>query len=424
MANVIEIVIHATDAATAQIRGVTGAATQMQASLGALQASVVGAAGIAAAFTVAGVAAVGLANRLSDEIEMLQNLSARTGATVNDLRILRQVMVEAGQSPDALTNALTILNRNLANGSKELVALVGNTKNPMEALLKLSQIVARGGNAAQVSFAAMGRGGGELAPILADLAERFGDVESRLGRLDEATIRAAGAWDKLMDRMGTATKRFLDGVGAQLLKFLDFMASSTGMVGMIARAMGFGVPEAPATGGGAPLAGPPGRRGSVELGDVDPSESRRQAEEAMRRFRNANAEISTLVESTAMGIESAIGTVFSNLIGGMQTFGSAIKTLFEGIAQSVLAALAKIATSRLLIWIGGLLGGGFGGILGELGGALVGRSGGFASGNAMGAERGNTYVIQTLEPGTLVRAMQPGGSWNRASDVVRIGSRY
>ena len=42
----------------------------------------------------------------------------------------------------------------------------------------------------------------------------------------------------------------------------------------------------------------------------------------------------------------------------------------------------------------------------------------------MAESSGNTYVIQTLEPGTLVRAMQPGGSWNRANDVVRIGSRY
>lgn len=427
MPNVIEIVIHATDAATAQIRGVQGSVAGLEASFGALRAATIGAAGIAAAFAVAGVAAAGLANRLSNEIEMLQNLSARTGATVNDLRTLRQVMVEAGMSPDSLTQALTLLNRKLADNDPALRRLVGGTNSPMQALLTLSRLVAGGMNAASASFVATGRGGGDLAAILGTLSERFADVHARLGDLDEATIRAAGAWDLLMDRMGTATKRFLDGVGAQLLKFLDFMASSGGMIGALARSMGFGK-EAPApVVGGSEGAGGPGKIGKVEqFGGMDLEETKRMQAEALARFRAAHAEIVTLTESITFGLASSIDSVFANLTNKFQTFGSAIKTLFDGLAQSVLSALAKIATSRLLIWISGFLipgggsgvGQGLGGIIRDIGKGMVGS-------NAVSEGRGgNTIVIQTLDTRNLRANLMPGGSLNRAQDQVLIGARY
>lgn len=428
MANVIEIILHATDAATANINRVTAQIGGLESAVSGFAAFLGGPVGIAVMAAGAATSVGLLVNRLSDEVEMLENLHRETGFAINDLRILRRVLEEAGKSPDSLNNALFLLNKNLATGKKSLVDMVGDTKDPMEALIILSQRVAGGANAAKVAFDAFGRGGRDLAAILVDVAARYGDVKNRLGELDEATIRAAGSFDRLMDRMGTAIKRFLDGVAAKLLKFLDDMArKSTGMTGMIARALGFGEeePQRVKSTIDNEETGPSG------ASSYDPEEAFRLTQEMQRKrleqFRRDNAEIVTVTESLIGGLTLSIDSVFSNLFSKFQTFGSAIKTLFEGVAQSITSALAKIATSKLLIWISGFLLPGTGsGILQGLGGIIREAGKGLVGSNSlsMAGAGGNTYVINTLDTGTLRAAMQPGGSWNRASDVVRIGSRY
>lgn len=433
MANVIEIVLHATDAATANINRVTAQVGGLEAAASGFLSFLGGPVGIAVMAAGAATSVALLTNKLSDEVEMLENLHRESGFAINDIRILRRVLEEAGKSPDSLNNALFLLNKNLSVGKKSLVAMVGDTKDPMEALIKLSHLVAGGANAARVAFEATGRGGRDLAALLPDLAQRFGDVSNRLGTLDEATIRAAGSWDRLMDRLGTATKRFLDGVGAALLKFLDEAArKSIGISGMIARALGFGEDAPAAVGGGVDFdfGGGDQKKGSSS---TDPEEMLRLTQEmqreALARFKRDNAEIVTLTESMIGGIASSIDAVFTNIFSKFQTFGSAVKTLFEGIGRSVLAALAKIATSKLLIWISGfLLPGtgsgllqGLGGIIRDAGKGLVGSGGSSMIGSRSG---GNTIVINTLDERSLKQHLAPGGSLRRAQDQVLIGRRY
>lgn len=241
MANVIEIIIKATDQATNQIKGAKNAAQNLSESFANLAGVVMSPAGVAAAIGAAGLAAIEMTNRFSESIEQLHNLSTVSGVSINQLRTLQQVMVEAGKSPDTLNAALAMMRRKLEDNDPALRKIVGNTNDVYEALIRLS----RAGGTASQAFKAFGRGGLELAAILPGLADQLESVHKRLGDLSPDTIRLAGQWDKLMDHMNTATKRFMDGSATLFLKFLDFIAKyDAGAGGMAARAAGFG-PESP-----------------------------------------------------------------------------------------------------------------------------------------------------------------------------------
>ena len=193
MANVIEVVLQNTVLGLEKMVAEVGALDAVKASATgageAIAAELAGAAGIAAiAATAAGAAFVMLGARLADSIVYWDNLSAATGISINNIRTLERVMIEAGKSPDALSTGLVMMKRNLDAGRPSLVAMVGATKDPMTALLRLAQLAEKTGDAALVAFRAMGIGGMQLAPVLATLAERMADVHARFGELSESTI--------------------------------------------------------------------------------------------------------------------------------------------------------------------------------------------------------------------------------------------
>ena len=451
MANVIEIVIHATDAATAQIKGVEGAVTTMSGKLSGLAATLLSPAGLVAGAAAAGLAVAAMGNKLSDEIEILKNLSARTGASVNDMRALRQIMHEAGLSEDALTSALTIANRNLATQADNLTKVGITAKTPIEALLQLSDMVTLTGNSSRTTaaaFALLGRGGGELIPILNGLRTEVVEMHERLGDLDEATIRAAGSWDKMIDRMGTATKKFLDGIAAKFLKFIDSPFESARnaatqfgpMTEADARGLFGWKPEAVGGGGGAP--GPPDpfasfrafpdtgagdvqRRGGAAAATTEQWQKLmdvwNEAEPVARKLAESIQEID--LQLTAIGISAeALGFAFLDTFDAIlfqgKSAADALRASFMSAIRDIANQLAKIGIGLGLSALGTALGGPIGGVILGAGGRMAGLS------SMAGGGGGNTYNIHTLDTATLRTAMMPGGTFNRAQDQVRIGSRY
>ena len=453
MANIIEIVIHATDAATAQIKGVQGAVAGMSASMSGLLSTVMSPAGLAAGFALAGVAAVGLGNSLSKQIEELTNLSARTGASINDLRALRQVMVEAGQSQEALTTSLTIANRNLATQAAALEKVGITAKTPIEALLQLSDMVTRSGNSSKTTaaaFALLGRGGGELIPILNGLRPALESMHDRLGDLSQDTIDAAKRWDEMIDRMGTSIKSFLDGTGGAFLRWWDKIMKSNSTLDPKSWAFMFkggqalpreafpGFDIKPSVGETAPP--DPFALMRLNFGDTGAGDVQRRggaaataaqwkqlmdvwndAEPVAKNLAKAIEEIDLGLQALEFGVQSlAFGFLdfFDAVVFRGINAADALREAFMSTIRDIGNELAKIGIGLGLTALGTALGGPLGGAIGTVGGRLAGL------GNMGRGRGGDTYIINTLDTRTLRTSLMPGGSLNRAGDQLHIGAHY
>jgi hypothetical protein len=473
VANVIEILINATDAASAQIRGVQAATTELGESTSRLSSLLLGPVGIAAALAAAGIAAGEMGNKLAEEVEQLNNMSARTGASVNDLRALRQVMVETGQSPEILTQALTIANKNLGAHADALAKVGITAKTPIEALLQLSDMVTKSGNSATTTAAAftlLGRGGGALIPILNGLRDSLKDVHSRLGDLSPATLAAAESWDKMMHHIGTSTKAFLDGVGAQFLRFVktvtDMAASPDLALNQVSLKRTGGAPTSENTlepfettssrlgnfdraavwlslknnitveqaqklwdsqkNIGAEHLGAFGALGGMTPVKADPKamgiEDWQKAADMMLGFFPKIEKVKKGIEGWALVAKDSadlIASDFRGMFADIFTYGanvfSALGNMLKNLAAQIASIAAQIATGLALNAIGSAFGIPF---LGKIGGILAGKSIGQQGG-------GSTVVIQTLDTRTLRMQMQmPHGSWARANQELGIGRGY
>jgi hypothetical protein len=464
VSNLIEIVLHSIGASAVEsdLGGVNASldklkVTAMQSSAGAaaLGGAIGGLVGGMLPTLIeevgrAGESLLELGPRLADDVEQLRNLGERSGMSINQLRILQGVMREHGLGADSLAFALSMLNRRLGEGNEKLIALIGNTSSPMEALFRLSKIIKEGGNAAVAASDAMGISGQRLIPILRNLDEDYASVRDRLGELSDATILAAEHFKTLENQFQTHMMAMGDSIAGFILRAVEGVRKAPWILALLglgplemlgaASIMGSAVDLGP-TGadwhGAAGVEGPPitkskkGKKSKTagwSSDDLDMlRETERMQKEAFQQFVRTHGELVTLTNSMIDGITSSIDTIFANLGSKFQTFGSAIKTLFDGIAQSILSALAKIAESKLLIWISGFfltgsglgVAQGIGGIIREAGKQLIGA-------NSMSPARGgNTTIIQTLDTRTLRMQMQsPLGSWTRAQSELRIGSVY
>jgi hypothetical protein len=452
VANVIEIVIHATDAATAQIKGVQGAVGTLGSSLRGIVGLLGGPVGIAAGFATAGIAAVSLGNKLSDQIEELSNLSARTGASINELRALRQVMTEAGQSSESLTSALTIANRNLATNRDNLAEVGITADTAMEALLQLSDMVTKTGNTSKTTaaaFALLGRGGGELIPILNNLRPAMSDMRERLGDLSAETIEAAKRWDEMIDRMKTSTKSFLDGTGGAFLRWWDRLMRTNSTEDPRTWANMFRVgqtlpreafPGYDIRPPGAPEPGPPDpfavfrmfpetvagdvqRRGGItattEAQFAKLNDTWNATLDLTAKLREGAGAFRLDLEVLGYGVESmafAFSDAFDAIVFRGQNAADAIRGAFMSAIRDITNELVKIGIGLGLQALGGNIGGVTGGVIEKVGRRFAGvaaLSGG-----------GNTININTLDTRTLRTQLMPGGSLARAQDQVRIGGRY
>lgn len=108
--------------------------------------------------------------------------------------------------------------------------------------------------------------------------------------------------------------------------------------------------------------------------------------------------------------------MFDSILFAGQNFADAMKKLLSDIARDLLDIAVRLGVRAAI----GALTGGAGVAVDAAGlGILSG-----VSSLAPARGRGDTYVIQTLDAGTLRSAIQPGGTFNRAQDRVLIGARY
>jgi len=135
------------------------------------------------------------------------------------------------------------------------------------------------------------------------------------------------------------------------------------------------------------------------------------------------------MQSISQAIFSSFQTVFTNLIGSTQTFGSALLTIASSIVQAVLAELSKLVAAGFLRLLASLLPGGgsalslAGGAIGSAGsGQIVGGYGARRDGRERG---GDTYNIYALDARSVVMSLtQPGGEMRRAMDRVVLAGTY
>lgn len=225
MGNVIEILLQgrnqtgpAFNAAGAQVRtlgrelanlnpAVGGAIGQVEGLAGAF-GGMVGPALIAGA-ALAGIAAagVGAAINLSDTVEQLDRMAARTGVGIEPLQVLRQTLEEGGGNAESLTMALSFLNRAIATNDPILKQLGITTKDTFTAFMQLATALANStdaGKRTEIAYQLLGRGSADLLGNLKSLVDEY-------GRMDSA-MRANGA--------------MISGTAAPALRELDARADS------------------------------------------------------------------------------------------------------------------------------------------------------------------------------------------------------
>lgn len=239
MANVIEILLQgrnqtgpAFSAAGAQARALGNELASLNPALaGAMDGfeRLEGAAsGIGGALTIAGAAIVGIgmagvgtAIKLSDTIEQLDRIAARTGVGIEPLQVLRQTLEEGGGNAESLTMALSFLNRAIATNDPILLQLGITTKDTFTAFMQLATALANStdaGKRTEIAYQLLGRGSGELLGNLKELVAEFprmdaamrangamltNEMAPALQTLDKHTDDLKSNWKGLTNNLGT-----------------------------------------------------------------------------------------------------------------------------------------------------------------------------------------------------------------------------
>jgi hypothetical protein len=141
----------------------------------------------------------------SDYGEQLLKMSKQTGISVDTLGKLKYAAEQEETSLEAVSGALKLLQKNMA--------AVGDTTSPYERFLQIADAVKAAETPvkrAEIAFAAFGRSGYDLIPMLtlgSDGMKTLGDKAEKLGIIiDEKTAQKA---DRLNDSMNTTKNRLL-----------------------------------------------------------------------------------------------------------------------------------------------------------------------------------------------------------------------
>lgn len=450
MANVIQIVITAIDAASAEIKGVEAATAKLSGALNGLAKQLLSPVGVAAGVAALGFAAVEMANHFAHQVKALENLSEVTHLGINDLRAFQTVMREAGKSPDSLNNALFILRRNMENNSAPLRKIIGDTTDTAEALRKLSAAAAGSGNSAAIAMAAFGRGGRELAPILATLNERLGDAHGRMVQLGPDALAAAEQYHEAMEKIKTSVGELGIVVGPVLAKSMllsiglitagvkmlkgDIVQSLSEIIRAVANVAGQVLPGPSKKGGGAagaddPLAAFRGadtfsnagiqRRGGLAT-TVEQwkklNDTWNAAQPVIKGVARAIDELHVSMVAAFEGqaidvIANSFRQMFDSVLVYGQSFVKSLGDMLKNIASQIASIAVQMGVGFGLTALGTAVGGPLGGIVGAIGGKLAGA---------------HTVVnITAMDARSLVEQIKtPVGSWSRAQNRAAIGTSY
>ena len=213
MANQIEILLQLKD--------------QMSAGLEQAQGKLSGLVGGFAAFggaaAVAGAALVRFASNLADEVEQLDNLSARTGVTAQNLQVLQFAFKQGGVDTQALTQGLTFMERAIANNDPSLAKLGVTSRDSFQAFMQAAHglsTMSDSADRAKTMFDIFGRGGTQLLPIMNQLAGNFDGVaraaEESGNVLSEKQLKTMHDLDAATDQLNAS----MQGFGKQMAAYV------------------------------------------------------------------------------------------------------------------------------------------------------------------------------------------------------------
>jgi methyl-accepting chemotaxis protein len=205
----VEFILRARDEATATIArtrqgitGLTGAVGNLAAKAGLIGAGVAG-------ITAIGGAVVASAKQMADAVEQLDRLSARSGVGIETLQIWQRVLEDAGGSSEALTSALTFLNRTIASNDPLLKQLHVTTRDTEQAFTQIVQVLASTADVAkrtEIAYRLLGRGSADLLGNIEDLATKSRETGEELRAtgaiITEEMAPAARELDEQLDKLG------------------------------------------------------------------------------------------------------------------------------------------------------------------------------------------------------------------------------
>jgi len=206
-------------------------------AVGSASAATAGVAAVAAAGTAAAAVFARGVKAAADYGDELSDLSARTGAPIKDLVVLRQALDNAGVGAASAGPMVNLLQRALAGVNDEgqptakIFEQLGlsikdlSSMSPLEALKQISAALQKIENPAQRTAAAMkmfGRSGGEMLPVLLDSAA-FSKAEQQTGRLGQImqdNAEKLAVFSDAMNSTGTKSMQFFAGAAAELAPVL------------------------------------------------------------------------------------------------------------------------------------------------------------------------------------------------------------
>jgi hypothetical protein len=203
-----QIVIEAKDEASKVFQQLSGSLGQLGGAFQSI-ATAAGPVGIGLGVLVAGLGAVVATGKsLADQVEQLDLLAARTGVASENLQVLNSQIATMGGNTEALTGALTFLNRSIATGDPLLAQLGVTSKDTLTAFHQLSAAFAASEDTAkktEIGFRLMGRGAGELIALMPKLSSGFDGAKKSLtemsGVLSGDVLEAARALDREADQL-------------------------------------------------------------------------------------------------------------------------------------------------------------------------------------------------------------------------------
>lgn len=164
--------------------------------------------------------------KTTDFGDKLWDMSQRTGISVENLSRLSLVAEQSGTSLDGLATSVKFLLKNQMEASagneelrKKFEALGISTRDPIEALLRLSDIISEmpeGANKTGIAMEFMGRGATELVPLL-NLGSDA--IRLQMQRADELGVTMSTKTAKACDALSDAQVELKKAVGALTREF-------------------------------------------------------------------------------------------------------------------------------------------------------------------------------------------------------------
>ena len=203
---------------------------------------------VATAVAAAGATLVALAKHAADVGDELNDLSKKTGSTVEELSTLRLAAAQSGTSMEGLTTGLKFMARSMveavqkggetAEAFKKLGVHVeyadGTMRPTLEVFKDFSEAISKmpdGAEKTALSMQVLGRSGEDLIPMMNEGRAGIAAMQQESRRLgDEWSGPAAKAGDELNDRLAIMKAQFSAGAEAAGRQLVPALSALVGMV--------------------------------------------------------------------------------------------------------------------------------------------------------------------------------------------------